>query len=177
MVLAIIAILIAIVGMSVSFASFSTKLDINGYAEMGTANWKIYFDNLSQAKITGTSEELLHPEIQGESTSISSFKVKFNSPMDAVSYTFDIVNDGGFDAKLTTLNIPKPVCRGNGESKDTDEQLVCNNLEYTLTKLDGTTLGLGDVIEKGERLTVQLTLFYKGNELPYEKVEISNLGK
>ena len=154
MILAIIAIIIAIIGMSVSFASFSTKLDINGYAQMGSANWKIYFNNLSQAKLTGTAEELLHPEIRGESTSISSFDVKLNSPGDSISYTFDIVNDGGFDAKLTTLNISKPVCRGSGESKEHDEELVCDNLEYTLKKEDGTTLSLGDVIEKGDAITV-----------------------
>ena len=176
MILAIIAIVIAIVGMSVSFASFSTQLDINGYAEMGSANRKIYFDNLSQANLTGTALELAHPSIQNESTSITTFDVRLNNPGDAISYTFNIVNDGGLDAKLTTLDIPMPVCRGSGLEKDADEELVCNNLEYTLTKSDGTALSLGDVIEKGESIIVRLTLSYHGDALPYEVVGISNLG-
>lgn len=176
MILAIIAIVVAIIGMSVSFASFSTKLDIYGYAEMNSANWKIYFDNLSQAKLSGKAEELIHPSIKKGSTSITTFDVRLKGKGDSISYTFDIVNDGGLDAKLTTLSISKPICQGSGEKESYDEKLVCNNLSYSLTKSNDDTFSLADVIHAGERVSAKLTLTYHGESLPYEVVEISNLG-
>ena len=175
-VLAILAILIAIAGMSISFDSFSTKLDINGYASMGNANWHIYFDNLSSAEVKGEAEEITHPTITNNSTSIGTYYVKLNRPNDSISYTFDIVNAGGLDAKLTTLNMPKPICVGSGANKEIDEKLVCDHLKYTLTKLDGSTYSLADVIKKEERLTVKLTLTYEGDTLPNEEVKIEGLG-
>lgn len=175
-IIALIAIIIALLGLSFSFAAFSTNLKIDGVGEMSGRDWDVHFENLSQADINGDVLELSKPSINSNATSISTYKVRFNAPSSSISYTFDIVNDGGIDAKISTLPIYNPSCEGTGNNKDNDEQLVCNNLNYKLTYMNNENLRLGDVIKRNSSVKVKLTLAYEGNELPLEKVNISNLG-
>lgn len=175
-VLAVVAIVIAISSMGFSFASMSTKLDIKGFATMGSADWDVHFDNLSHANLMGETIEVVRPTITNDSTTISTYDVKFQAPKDAISYNFEIINDGGMDAKITTLDIEKPSCKGSGDSSANDEFLVCNNLKYSLTYLDGTPLKVGDVLKKGTVKDAQLKLLYGGADLPTSEVRISNLG-
>lgn len=170
------AIVIAIVSMGFSFASMSTQLDIKGFATMGSANWDVYFDNLSKATTIGETIEITHPTITNKSTTISAFDVKFQQAKDGISYAFEIVNDGGMSAKITTLNVSTPTCIGSGASATNDEKLICDNLKYSLTYSDGTNVRVGDVLPKKTRKSVKMTLLYDGNELPIEEVRVTNLG-
>lgn len=174
--LALGAIVIAVSSMGFSFASMSTQLDIKGFATMGSANWSVYFDNLSNANIIGQTIEVKHPTITNNSTSISTFDVKFQYAKDGISYDFEIVNDGGMNAKITTLNLSNPTCTGSGLSSKEDEELVCNNIKYTFQYLDGTEVKIGDVLEKNTRKSVRMTLLYNGDELPVEEVRIMDIG-
>lgn len=173
---AIVAIIIAVAGMSFSFATMSTNLDIKGSATMGSANWDVHFDKLSSAKLIGKTIEVVHPTITNKSTTISEYHVKFQSPNDGVQYQFDIVNQGEMDAILTTLVVPKPSCTGIGNTALSDATLVCSHLEYTLLYQDGTPVKIGDKLNKKETKQVQLKLVYHGSELPIEEVKIDNLG-
>ena len=164
-IIALIAIIIALLGLSFSFAAFSTNLNINGVGEMSGRDWDVHFESLSNANLVGAAEELQKPTINENTTSISTFGVRFNEPSDSISYTFDIVNDGEMDAKLTTLSIPKPQCTGTG-----------SNLNYSLTYMNNEALRIGDVLKRNSSVKVKITLLYEGNELPFEKVNISNLG-
>lgn len=175
-IIALIAIIIALLGLSFSFAAFSTNLNINGVGEMSGRDWDVHFESLSNANLVGAAEELQKPTINENTTSISTFGVRFNEPSDSISYIFDIVNDGEMDAKLTTLSIPKPQCTGTGSNKENDENLVCNNLNYSLTYMNNEALRIGDVLKRNSSVKVKITLLYEGNELPFEKVNISNLG-
>lgn len=175
-IIAIVAIIIALLGLSFSFAAFSTNLSIDGAGKMSGRNWDIHFENLSSANLVGAVEELQKPVINGNTTSISTFRVRFNESKDSISYIFDIVNDGEIDAKLTTLSIPEPTCTGIGDSKENDENLVCNNLRYNLTYMNNDSLRIGDILKKNSSVKVKLTLSYEGNELPFQEVNISNLG-
>lgn len=166
---------IAIIGIGLSFASMSTVLDIHGYASMNTANWDVHFENLTQATITGEAIEEEKPVITNKSTSISTFGVKLIAPKDTVSYSFEVKNAGGIEAKLTSVTIPTPTCTGTGITKDEDEKLVCPNLTYTLTYRDGTKLAVGDVLKKGESKKLILKLSYQGSSLPVNEINITNL--
>lgn len=175
-ILAIIAIIIAILSMGFSFASMSTKLDIKGVATMGSSSWDVHFEQLSHATLFGQAIEITHPTITDNSTTISTYDVKFLTTNDGISYDFKIVNDGGMDAKITTLNLTKPLCEGSGASKLSDEQLVCKNLKYTLSYSNGVSLKVGDVLRKGQSVDVRVKLYYDGADLPLEEVKISELG-
>ena len=178
--LAMIALLIvSSVAITIGYASFSQILTINGEATVEKSTWKIGFENLSSAILVGTAEEVTHPFISSGGTDIGSYNVNFTTPGDSVSYTFDVVNSGTFDAKLSSITIPVPVCTGSGDNAAADAANVCNHLVYTLTYSDGTVINENDTLNKQTSRSLKLTLIYKdditASELPNNDVSISNL--
>ena len=107
--------------------------------------------------------------------------MSLTTPGDSVTYKFEVVNDGTFDAKISSVTIPTPVCTGSGESKVTDETNICSNLSYTLTYDDenNTPVLLNDTLNAGETKNMKLTLTYSADLaselLPKNDVDISNL--
>ena len=178
--LAMIALLIvSSVAITIGYASFSQILTINGEATVEKSTWKIGFENLSSAILVGTAEEVTHPSISSGGTDIGSYNVNFTTPGDSVSYTFDVVNSGTFDAKLSSITIRVPVCTGSGDNAAADAANVCNHLVYTLTYSDGTVINENDTLNKQTSRSLKLTLIYKdditASELPNNDVSISNL--
>lgn len=189
-ILAIFAILFAVIGMTVGFASFSAVLNINGTGEVKGSNWEIVFDNLSAANVTGTATEKTHPTIQEDSTLIEEYSVQLMTPGDEISYTFDILNNGTYDAEISAINMAgigtKQLTATGGDA--TDQENVLNKLSYTLTYVggekDGQALAIGDAIPKKEnttpgKVTVKLTLSYASFEdqslLPKDSITIGGL--
>lgn len=180
-VLAVIAIIIAVVSLTIGFAAFSTTLSIDGTGDVKSSSWKVRFENLQPVQRVGTAVETTAPTINTNDTTISNFDVSFTTPGDSVSYTFDIANKGTFDAEITSINIPTPTCQGTGTNAEEDATNVCDNLEYKLTYTDGgAALAQADTLNKGETKNVTLTLTYKdtigATELPQDNVDINNLG-
>lgn len=166
---------ISIIGMSFVYASVTSKLSIDGYASMNSAKWSVHFQNLSNASIKGTTIEITKPTLKNNSTSIGNFDVKFMNVNDGVKYTFEVINDGDLDAKISSIVIPKPICTGTGETSYEDSNLICNNLNYSLTYSDGTEIKSGDILDKGQSKPFVLNLEYSGTQLPQNVVEISGL--
>lgn len=154
----------------IAYAAFTSNLNINGTGVSRKSNFDIYFSNLQEVELTGTAEEITAPTISG--TTISSYDVKLVSPGDSVSYTFDVVNNGDYNATITSLSIPKPEC-GNSVT-------FCSHLSYTLKYTDGTTVATNDALLAKETKTMVLKLNYDENisssDLPSSNVTISNLG-
>ena len=166
---------IAIICVSFVYASITSQLSIDGYASMNPAKWSVHFQNLSNANLKGTALEVTKPTLQNNSTNISNFNVEFMNIKDGVSYTFDVINDGNLDAKVSSIFIPKPICTGTGSNSYEDENLICDNLNYYLTYADGTRILAGDSLDKGQSKSLILNLEYSGTQLPQNVVEISGL--
>lgn len=176
--LAIIALFVAIVGLSVGFAALSTTLTINGTGTVKTSKWDIHFANLGATPgLTGSAEEVTAPTLTD--TTVQTFDVSFTAPADSVTYTFDVVNDGSYDAKISSVTIPTPQCTGTGDNATTDATNVCNNLSYTLKYEDGTTVSTNDTLAIGETKHLVLKLEYLSSVtadlLPTANVTISGL--
>ncbi len=176
MIIAVIA-LVAIVG--VGFAAFSENLTINGSGTVKASSWKIKFANLSDANLTGKATQITKPTISNSDTHIGDYAVTFTAPGDSVNYTFDVINDGTFDAEISSITVDTPNCTGNGANADTDKANVCNNLSYQLTYADGTTVAQGDTLNSKETKNMKLSLTYSSSitaaQLPTDDVAISNL--
>ena len=172
--------IVSSIAITIGYASFSQILSINGEATVLKSSWKINFSNLSSAILTGEATEVTHPSISSDGTDISSYNVTFALPGDSVSYTFDVLNTGTFDAVLSSVNIPVPVCTGNGDNALNDASNVCNHLVYSLTYSDDSVINEGDTLDKDTSRSLKLTLTYKdditANELPNDDVFVSNLG-
>ena len=166
---------ISVIGISFTYASITSKLSIDGYASMNSMKWSVHFQNLSNANLKGTTLEVNKPTLKNNSTSISDFEVKFMNINDGVSYIFDVINDGDLDAKISSIVIPKPVCTSTGDTAYEDSSLICDNLNYSLTYLDGTEIQIGDTLEKGQSKSLVLKLEYLGTKLPQNVVGISGL--
>lgn len=180
-VIGLVAIFVAVIALGVGFAAYSQTLTINGSGEVKASSWQVRFENLSEASTTGTALETTAPTINTNDTNIGEYDVSFQTPGDSISYTFDIANNGTFDAEISSISIPTPECTGNGSNATTDAQNVCSNLEYKLTYTDGgATVSQSDTLNHGEKKNVTLTLTYKdtitAEQLPTDDVNIDNLG-
>lgn len=146
-VIAIVALLIAVVGLTIGYAAYSTTLTIDGTANVDPATWDIHFayksgDSLTAAK-TGNAVENTAPTLA--STSISGFDVTLKAPGDSVTYNFLVVNGGTLPASLETFNMGTLTCAPATSSNATTEEAtnLCKELKYTLTYGDGSTITTG----------------------------------
>ena len=177
------ALVISVVAIGIGFATFTETLKIEGSATVQTSTWKVKFTNLSAPTLLGTATVVTPPTINTNDTTISTYDVKLIKPGDSVSYTFDVVNTGTYNAKLTSITIPTPTCTGKAETESatTDAANVCKHLTYTLTYADGTSLAENDALAATDGVAhMKLTLTYTSHdvaaELPKADVTISNLG-
>lgn len=171
--------LFAFVG--IVWAAFTTTLNINGAATVEKQGWDIHFANLSQVSLGGSATETSTPQIDSKTTTIGDYKLKFVSPGDSGTYTFDVVNAGTFGAKLSTLTNTAFVCTDEDDSTESDAaKNVCKNLSYSLTYTQtGAEVSENATLKANDSVNLTLTVTYDANtpesELPNKSVEVSNL--
>ena len=175
-VLVALALVLSVAGIAVGFAAMSTDLDIKGQAEVVPASWKIRFENLSSATITGAATVTTAPTIQND-THLGNYDVVLTKPGDSVVYTFDVKNAGTLDAKLTAYNFATPTFTGKGENAAADATIVQNNVVYTLTYANGDPINVNDTLAAGASSTLKLTVEYPATAttLPEDEVDISGM--
>ena len=182
-IIAVIALVLAVVGLSIGFAALQTRLEINGTAEVtGGKTWDVKFVDSSLKVDKVGSAQSTDPTVSA--TTIKDYKVTLAKPGDKVSYYFQVTNAGSFDAKLSSsFALPTPTCTGTGENAETDAANVCKHLVYNVSSTGGITSWSelpNLVIAKGESRAFTISLYYKltatDAELPKGDVTISNLG-
>ncbi len=178
-IIALVAMIIAIGGLSIAFAALNQDLTIDGSASVSQIGFKVRFENLVEQTPVGSVTVNTSPTISSNSAHIGDFDVAFAAPGSSVSYTATIHNAGTIDAIIDSINIPAPTCTGNGVNATVDASNVCNHIEYTLTYADGSAITSGQTLDAGASVNVILTLEYSSGvtvaELPAESVSISNL--
>ena len=170
-IVSIFILIIAVIGLSIAYAAMSEVLSISGTAKMNSANWKIKFENLKAEK-TGDATFVV-PTISD--TSLMNYEVNLTKPGDSVTFTFDIVNDGGINAVLGTLTKGKPEC--SSLTSDKDAKIVCDNLIYTLEYDNGSAVEVGDTLDSNTHMSAKLKIAYKdgAKEVPESTVNINGL--
>lgn len=171
----IVILCIMMIGMSLVYASVTSKLNIFGHASMDTSRWNVHFQNLSEPYFDGKTEEISRPVFYKNSTTLSNINICFANVNDAVRYTFEVTNDGDIDAKISSIIKLKPICTGTGTNSYEDSNFVCNNLNYTLTYSDGKEIKDGDILYKGQTKLLELKLEYLGSHLPKDIVKVSEI--
>ena len=106
----IIAVLaVAVLFMSIGFASFSQILNIQSSVDVSEAKWDIHWDTDSFEKAAGSVDILNPSKTAGTTPTLTntdvSFGAKLEKPGDFAEFTVDAVNDGTFDAELTAITI------------------------------------------------------------------------
>lgn len=138
----ILCLLVSIVAVSFAYSALTHTLNIK-VSDNNNSNekWEIVFDNLSNANTIGSATEVNSPNITA-ATTLADFETTFYSPGDAISYTFDVENNGTLDAMVSSIQITTPSCIGN----DSDCSKALKYVKYTLTYDDGSEITPGDIL-------------------------------
>lgn len=141
-IIAIIALVVAIAGLTIGYAAYTETLKIDGAANVDPSSWSIYFKTDNEFKGVTTGNAVVNKEPTLESTTISGFDVTLTSPGDSVTYLFDVKNAGNLSAKLKTFVQGTLSCTpADGSTTSSDEaNKLCDELKYTLTYSDGRVL-------------------------------------
>ena len=166
-IIAFVALIVAIVGLSFGYAAWSSTLTISGSAKVDPAVWSVKFAYKSGSSLTPTLEgNASSTGATLTATSISGFDITLKAPGDSVTYNWLVKNDGGLDAELKTYNLGSLSCApGTGSSAtQTQANNVCADLEYTLTYANGSAITVGDTLAKTSgSAELKLTLKWKSN--------------
>ena len=164
-----------VIVLALVYAGFTGQLEINGNAVNRQSKWDIHFENLSNITTTHTAKALTQPRISS-STSISDYNVSLTTPGDSISFTFDVINDGNYNAKITSIDIDTPECTGTDSVSNTN---VCSHIHYYLNYDSGASVQVGDMLYAKETNKMKVTLIYDdtvtASELATSDVSISNL--
>ncbi|HPF83211.1 MAG TPA: hypothetical protein PLV83_03465 [Bacilli bacterium] len=137
--------LVALVALSVGYATLSLNLNINGTTKVKKADWSILFNSLETPVTVGTGKS--------ESTNLTdttfTFGVSLVKPKDSVTYVWKVTNAGDVDAKIGTT----PVVSGI-------DAATAANVSYALTYEDGSLIEADNKLPAGESKTLKLVVSY-----------------
>ena len=183
-VIAIIALLIAVVGLSVGFAAYTSSLSIsNTSATVGAAaadDFEVIFStdgtsddttiaNLLDSAVTdpvsGGPSAVLADGASMTGTTISGLSATFTEPGQSVTYTFYAHNAGKFLAYLNSITIGEKTCTAKTGTDQALVDTVCPALSMSVKvgKEAATGVSVADVdnhslaIDGYETITVTLT--------------------
>lgn len=203
--MSLVALIVAVLGLTVAFAAMSRTLTINGTATVDTASWDIHFEengnglagivdkttNAQNAAVVNTAPTIKANSSGQAATVIGDYEVTLTKPGDIVSFEFDVVNNGTIDADLTNVSMPAPTITGlatDSAKAEADAQIVRDNLIYTLTyKADGTEVSADNSLTKGldkatqvdtnpTKKTLVLTIGYKSDATTLPSDDVSITG-
>lgn len=145
--IAIIAIFVSIVGLTVGFASLNQTLNINGTATLKGSNWSVKFSGLATPTLTGAATASAQFDAD---SALMTVAAGLKKPGDKVVIAFDVINDGDIDAKLNA----DPVFAGDTATA------TAAKINYTLKYSDGSELKKDDTMNVNETRHLVLTLEY-----------------
>ena len=197
-VLSIIALIVAVLGLTVAFASLSKTLTINGTASVDAASWDIHFENLKEASYNGAEGVFDEPTLEG--TTIKDIDLVVTKPNDYFAYNVDIKNSGTINAKISsvelstlcTLESPVESCDWDNDGEVTEEDVnkVNENISFVILNDTGSQseLEVGTTLNAQESLPIVFGLLYgktsisgddiqieESNELPKRSLQFNNL--
>ena len=164
--------LIGIISMTIVYANFTHYLNVRAQTGVKSSSWNVHFENLVNRTPQNDSNTAVINKVATLSTiktEIYGLGVTLNKPGDKVVYTFDIVNDGQYDARLDDYVVGTPHCSKNSS--------LCNNIIFDFKYTNGNKISQNDILKQGESINVTMTIAidYFVTSMPYENVYIDNL--
>ena len=144
---------VAMLGITLGYAYLNTTLNINGIANVSSASWNVYWDNIQLGSNNVT--DITTPATISSGLTEVTFNVNFSQPGDTYEFTVDAVNDGTIDAMISTFS--KGVYASNGTTPKT----LPDYLEYTVTYSDGIEIANKQLLESGKTETYKVRVHYK----------------
>ena len=168
-VIAIVALFVAVVALSIGFAAFTDTLTINGTATVKKAtdafDGKFAYDSGSEEACTLTGGTALESGTYEAGTSSddswSGISVPLTMTNPSVTCTAKIKNTSDYDAFLKTLTVNGPLecTTGTGEDAASNKDAVCDNVKATVQV--GSTSNSLDITDKSTATTAASNLNLK----------------
>ena len=152
-IVSLVAVIVAVIGLTIAFAAMSRTLYIHGSGTMDPVNWDIYFENLSSPVLVGEASVSGSPNLATKGAEITNLNATLKQPNDSVTYTVDITNDGDVNAEISQINLPSLT---NAQS-----QLFEFSARYTNEYENGHTITVGDMLYAGETRNITIVFKYK----------------
>lgn len=162
--LAILALLVAVAGISVAFAALSQSVNFTTGGKVKGGNFKIIWTDASGDASEGASEG----SAAGQGTvTLTISDVVLVKPSDVVTWIITATNDGDFDARLQSLPTPAITWDPATFTKGTID----------LTNEDGSPIVVGQKLAVGASANYKLTITFDEDttteEMPEEDVELT----
>lgn len=188
--LSLVALVVAVLGLTVAFAALSTQLTISGSATVNPSEWNVQFANVSKATLEGGATVKLNTDGTEIAATLATTtttndtielpEITLIKPGSQVTYTFDVVNSGTIDAKINEVSLTKK-CVGD----ESDVALVCTDDYFIFTLEDITDpenpveVAENQTLDFGKTKTMRLTVGYKktaeDQKLPSNDIKINDL--
>lgn len=145
-IVAIVAICVAVVALSIGYAALSQTLSVNGAATVKGNTWNVQFTNLTvptkeNGGLVGSASEV-SSNLAGTNFT---FAANLSLPGDSITYLWSVSNTGTITAKLSDT----PIIAGL-------EAAQAKNVIYTLTYADGTAITKDDELAAGQTENLKL---------------------
>ncbi len=145
-----IILILLVVALGIGYSYLNTELNINGTANINSANWDVYWNNV---QVSNGSVEATTPTIDTNKTTVS-FNVTLTKPGDYYEFTVDAVNAGTLDAMIESID-----SKLNGTTITT----LPAYLDYDVTYSDGTALATNQELLHDSTETYKIRIAYKDN--------------
>ena len=136
----LVVLVIGLVGMTIAYAALTQTLYIRDNEVTITTDWNVHFANtaghtnaVASSTGGGATTAIVNQQPTLTSTVISGLRATFRKPGDKVVYQFDIVNEGGIDAKLSTATYSTPTCTSSDANvSSSDLATFCQKINYSI---------------------------------------------
>lgn len=145
---ALAAIILIVIILSLGYGYLNTTLGIEGNSIISSNKWDIHFDNV---KILDGSVIATKPATINKDLDTINFAVTFNNLGDYYDFTFNVVNGGTIDARLSEL-IKLGV-------SDEQEKYVNFNVTYA----NGEQINVDDKLAAGTSRNIRIRVDYKAD--------------
>ena len=165
----VIAILsVAILVMSVGFASYASTLNINGTATVRANKWSVHYVTTSYEESTGSKVASSKTITNTDFT----FAVTLEKPGDFYEATVNVINDGTFDAVLKSLTMSTLT---EAQQKYLKYTVTYDGTPYTASQSSvGNSLPFADGSNtKAVKVRVEYIQPEKSADLPTENVDVT----
>ena len=176
--LCIVAICIAVVGISIAYASLQQVLNISatGKVQSSEKSWKVHFvaGSSSAGVVTGHATA---GTMTLQDTSVSISGVVLKAPGDAVTYTFKVQNDGEIPAKISTYTPPSIVLSpsNSSASPSANTEAIKSYVKCEITYGGSGVPTKDDKLAAGasKEVTVKISYDASANLLPNQDINVS----
>ena len=173
--ISILFLLIAVVIMTVGFASYAGFLNIDGTVTVKSSKWSIGYDADSYKESTGS----VGANPKNITSDTYTFAVELSKPGDFYEATVDVKNAGTFNAKVSKLEMAATI--GGQPITAANEKYFKYTVTYDGQTYTSTTDALNSIVEAGKTKSLVVRAEYiqpeDSADLPQTDVTVKVSGK